>query len=357
MNLTTLSIAAADYSSVFGHQWQLAEPKWLLLSWAGPVVAILIIGFGMRSKRAEQAIADAEMIESFAGRRRHWNIWAHGLISMTIILLISIALAKPQSDPREVDVETRGRDVVFLVDVSRSMLARDVSPNRLEKTKLWIHDLVDDLGSDRVGLVAFAGSSSVLSPLTNDRLFFRLALEELSPESVLIGGTNIGDAIRRTMDLVFVDNKFDSENAFRDIVLISDGEDQESLPIEAARLAGAAGVRIIAIGIGSKTGAIVPLDADSTAPKPREVRSRLESSTLKTIAAASPGGVYLEVGTGTVDLAQVYEDLISSADQRTIDTSSHVQFTERYTYFIALALVLVIFETLFVPARMRRSLA
>ena len=359
MNFAVLQLAVADYSSIFGHQWQLAEPKWLLIGWAAPVVVILILIMSMRSNRRVHAIADAAMIESLAGCRRRWTTWAHSLISISVILLLSIALSKPQSDPKEIEVESRGRDVVFLVDVSRSMLARDVSPSRLEKAKLWIHDLVDELGSDRVGLVAFAGSSSVLSPLTNDRLFFRLALEELSPESVFMGGTNIGDAIRRTMDLVFVDNNLDAEHNYRDIILISDGEDQESLPVEAARIAGAAGVRVIAIGIGSEIGAAVPPadDADSSASPAQRVQTRLESGTLKTIAAASPGGVYLEVGTGTVDLASVYKQLISSAEQQTFDTSTKVEFTEQYFYFISLALALILIETLFVPTRMRRSLA
>ncbi len=351
------TLAVTDYAQLFGHQWQFAHPQWLMFAWSAPIIAFLIVLFGLRTARKQRLIADERMIDAIMGTPRRWNTWLHAGISFIVTLTLVIAIAQPQSDPREVDVESRGRDVVFLVDVSRSMLARDVAPNRLEKSKLWINDLVDELGNDRVGLVAFAGSSAVLSPLTNDRLFFKLALEELAPASVLVGGTNIGDAIRKTMDMVFVDLAEDTQNNFRDIVLISDGEDQDSLPLEAARLAGSEGVRIIAIGIGSDIGAAVPWDEDSTTPRNQVVRSKLESGTLKAIAAASPGGVYLEVGTGTVDLAQVYQDLISSADQRTIETSSQIQFTERFMYFLAAALILILIDVLLVPSGTRRALA
>jgi Ca-activated chloride channel family protein len=350
-------LASTDYALWLGHEWRFEYPQWLWLAWVAPAIAVAILYYSSRSNRVQRRIADDEMIETLVGTTRKWNTWIHAICSMLTLVAISIALARPQSDPSEVQVEARGRDVVFLVDVSRSMLARDVAPNRLEKSKLWINDLIDDLGNDRIGLVAFAGSSAVLSPLTSDRLFFKLALEELAPKSVLVGGTNIGDAIRKTMDMVFIDDEIDSITNFRDIILISDGEDQESLPIEAARIAGAQGVRIIAIGIGSDKGASVPWDKDSSTPKSQQVQSRLESGTLRTIAAASPGGVYLEVGTGTIDLAQVYRDLISSADQRTIEMTSQIQYSERFVIFIAIGLGLIIFDLLFIPIGNRKALA
>ncbi len=357
MTESVRTIAAIDYAQWFGHDWQFANEQWLMYLWVGPVVALVILFFSSRSTRAQQLIADETMIGALVGARRRWVGYAHAGLAMIAISAMVVAIAGPESDPREVEVDARGRDVVFMVDVSRSMLARDVAPNRLEKSKLWINDLVDELGNDRVGLVAFAGSSSVLSPLTTDRLFFKLALEELSPDSVLVGGTNIGDAIRKTMDMVFIDSDEAGSGNFRDIVLISDGEDQESLPVEAARAAGAKGVRIIAIGIGSDTGAPVPQLKDSTRPGSPQVQSKLESGTLRAIAGASPGGVYLEVGTGTIDLAQVYRDLISSADQRTIETATEIQYTQRFMLFLAAGLVCVVIDMMLVPVGTRRALA
>tara|TARA_R110002073_G_scaffold239285_1_gene400790 strand:+ start:335477 stop:336517 length:1041 start_codon:yes stop_codon:yes gene_type:complete len=336
-------------------QWTLDSSEWLWLILAIPLMAMLIFLQRALLRNKRRFIRNESLLIALAGKERKTRNMIHMLISFVSMACITIAIARPQSDPREIEVETKGRDVVFLVDVSRSMLARDVAPNRLEKTKLWINDLVDELGNDRVGLVAFSGFSSVLSPLTTDRLFFKLALEELSPASTHIGGTNIGDAIRKTMDLVFEENQDSEQSKYRDIILISDGEDQESLPVEAARLAGSRGVRIITIGIGSDQGATVPWDKDSSTPQSQTVRSKLESGTLRTIAAASPGGVFLEVGTGTIDLGQVYRELIATADQRTLDVASHFEYTERFQIFLAIGVGLALIDALFLSVNRRRN--
>lgn len=345
------------FDSWSSETWRLAEPHWLMALWALPVLALIQLFLASRTRRAQRRVGDQDLIDSLLGPIRSWNSRLRTLVTLLAMALITLAVARPQSDPREIEVETKGRDVVFMLDVSRSMLASDVAPNRLEKAKLWINDLVDQLGGDRVALVGFAGSSTVASPLTNDRLFFKLALEELTHDSVLVGGTNIGDAIRRTLDLVIPTDSETNESSFVDIVLISDGEDQDSLPIEAARNAGTRGVRIIALGIGSEKGAQVPetTQGTSNASRTGPVRSKLESQTLRDIAAASPGGVYLEVATGTIDLAQVYEDLIASADQRQMDTSTTTKYTERYMLFLAAGMILIAVDLLIIPTRIRRA--
>lgn len=341
------------FSSFARGGWRFANPQWLWAFWALPVVGAMMVAFLYRSFRLERRLGDPEIIDSNLGRRRTWNSWARILAIILGLAMVILSVARPQSDPEEIEVESQGRDLVFLVDVSRSMLANDVAPNRLERSKLWINDLVSELQGDRVGLVAYAGSSSVVCPLTTDRLFFRLALDELSPRSVLMGGTNIGDAIRRTMDLVFPESSDEIGRGYRDLILISDGEDQESLPVAAAQQAAERGVRIITIGIGSDKGGLI--SADRNNPRAQRVRSKLESQTLRDIARASPGGVYLEVGTGTVDLAQIYQEIIGGAEQRTMDTTSTMRYTERYPYFLGLGLVLVFLEQLVIPSRTRSA--
>ncbi|MCA9304581.1 MAG: VWA domain-containing protein [Phycisphaerales bacterium] len=333
--------------------WVFAEPKWFGALW-GIVIfsALLLIASRVLRQRINRFI-DPSLQEAVIGRRLVWPAVLRTTLVLPALCAIVVALARPQSDPREIEVETKGRDVVFLLDVSRSMLARDVAPNRLDRAKLWINDLVDELHGDRVGLVAFAGSSAVVSPLTTDKLFFKLALEELDTSAVPRGGTNIGDAIRRTMSMVFTgDNQ--AEFAHRDIVLITDGEDQESLPVQAAQAAGEKGVRIIALGIGSRDGSLVPADPNNSSGSNQQVRSSLQSASLTQIAAATPGGVYLEVGTGTIDLAKVYRDLIASAEQRTIETAHTTQYTQRFMILLWIAFGLMTIEMLLVPTRTRR---
>lgn len=333
--------------------WIFGQPGWFGAFWGVLLlVVILVVGERLLRKRINRYI-DPSLQDAVAGRRLAWpGVLRAGAIVLATCAVV-IALARPQSDPREVEVETKGRDVVFLLDVSRSMLARDVAPNRLERAKLWINDLVDELHGDRVGLVAFAGSSAVVSPLTTDKLFFKLALDELDTSAVPRGGTNIGDAIRRTMNMVFTGEN-ESEFAHRDIILITDGEDQESLPVQAAQAAGEKGVRIIALGIGSRDGSLVPADPNNPGGSNQQVRSSLQSASLTQITAATPGGVYLEVGTGTIDLGKVYRDLIASAEQRTIETAKTTQYQEQFVVLLWIAFGLVVIEMLLLPTRTRR---
>lgn len=330
--------------------WRLGDLAWLSLA-GGVVLLPLLVWLGsvLRERRLRR-FADPSQLDRLAGRRRRWPTVARGVVSTLACLLLAVTLARPQSDPKDIESQQNGRDVIFLLDVSRSMLATDVAPDRLDRAKLWINDLVSELQGDRFALVAFAGSASVRAPLTNDRSFFRLALDELTPDTVARGGTNIGDAIRKTLEMVIPNTDDPDARGHQDIILITDGEDQDSLPIEAARAAAQRGVRIIALGIGSKEG--VALDADGSVSRP--VRTRLESSTLAEIAKATPGGAYIEVGTGTVDLAQLYRDLIASADQAALARVTARQYTERFPWFLWPAVVLLFLDRALIPASNRR---
>lgn len=325
--------------------FEFGMPKWGHALWGAAL--IVVVGFLVSRTRSSAAnrFADAERLSTMLGSRRRWLARARALFMILGLLLIVGSTMRPRANPHKETTETVGRDIVFLVDVSRSMLVRDVAPNRLERAKLWISDLVADLKSDRIALVAFAGSSSVQSPLTTDRLFFGLSLEELSPEAVDVGGTNIGDAIRRCMDMVFYDLEDSSAGNHRDIILITDGEDQESLPVEAAQAAGTMGIRILALGIGSDTGAaVVDKNNRQVRSNGAVVRSRLDSGMLTKIATATPGGAYLEIGTGDIDLAQVYQELIARGDQSKIGDATVTRWDELYAAALAPGMILILIE-------------
>lgn len=336
--------------------WRLAEPVWLHAAWGVLVLPVLVVWWARRRERRMARFAEAERLDDIVGRRRWWPVLARAVVVSVACLMMAGALARPQSDPVEVESDRTGRNVIFLLDVSRSMLATDVAPNRLERSKLWISDLVAEVKGDRFALVAFAGGSSVVSPLTSDRAFFRMALNEVGPETVPRGGTNIGDAIRKVTELLLPETAPAEGRVYHDIVLITDGEDQESLPAAAAEAAAQRGARIIALGIGSPDGATIAADGDSEADGASEtVRTRLEASTLAEIAGATPGGVFLEVGTGTVDLARLYRELIASADQDSLEKASILKYTERFGWFLWPALLLLLVERMLIPSGSRRA--
>jgi len=263
-------------------------------------------------------------------------------------VFIVIALTRPAWNAKPKKVARKGRDVVILLDVSRSMLAEDIKPNRLERARIAISDLLDTLDGDRVALITFAGSSSVKVPLTQDYAFMRLALGEINTESTNRGGTMIGDAIRKAVDEVF---DVGGEQ-YKDIILITDGEDHESFPEEAAAKAGDAGIRIIAIGLGDEEeGTPIPVideKGNKTLLKYKGeiVRSKLDASTLRQVALNSAGGTYLPVRTGTFDLDKIYADLVMAAQKRELEETTMLEYDEKFQVFLGAGIFLLIFEML-----------
>jgi len=344
------------------------EPTWLHALWAAPVVALLLVLASWR-RRASLRRFLGEQADAAARASRAARLWsaARGLALVLAVVALALALARPGANPTPKKIQHAGRDVVVLLDVSRSMLAQDLHPSRLDRAKLLIRDLLEAARGDRIGVVAFAGSAMVRCPLTTDYGFARLSLESLTPDTVARGGTAIGDAVRLTLDTVFTEG----DDRFRDIILITDGEDHESMPVEAAQLAGARGIRIIAVGLGSELeGAPVPADAAQagagTVPgrnagpgggsagsgggggvmtyEGEEVRSKMDPRSLAKIAEASRDGVFLNVGTGTIQMDKVYRALVDRAEKRELDSQQRIRYTELFQIALGASLLCLTLE-------------
>ncbi len=276
------------------------------------------------------------------------QVFKAGLLIAAFVCIV-VALTEPKWNPQPQQIRRKGRDVVILLDTSRSMLAEDITPNRLERSKIAISDLMDVLQGDRIGIITFAGVATVKCPLTQDYAFVRMALADISTESTSRGGTMIGDAIRRAAEDVF-----DKQSRqYKDLILITDGEDHDSFPIQAAQKAAEGGVRIIAIGLGDDaTGSRIPItgpNGEKTFLKHQgqEVWSKLDSDTLREVAYATEGGKYLSVSPGTtLDLGRIYEDLIASAEGRKLESMTMMKYDEKFQIFVALAIVLLVGEVL-----------
>lgn len=364
---------------------QLLHAEWLWLLPFAPL-ALACAWFALRSTRRG--------LRRFYGTSgpRPWSVWpssaramARGVVLSLALALAVVALARPVYNPKPKPVQRAGRDVVFLVDVSRSMLAQDLRPSRLEMAKLAVGDAMDVVEGERVGVIAFAGSAVVKSPLTTDLAFARMALDELSPDSVSRGGTAIGDAIRTAVTLLTSgdvggeSNSSGSRDArVRDIVLLTDGEDHETDPLGAAREAGELGIRVICVGLGSDLqGAEIPLSATApTAPGSRQprsatsapatppsdvlehdgerVRTKMNPDALRQVAEATPGGQFFNVGTGSIELDTVYRRLMRDAERRLYEATPALTYTEAFQWPLLAALLLVLVEPL-VSSHARRG--
>ncbi|MFW5652904.1 MAG: vWA domain-containing protein, partial [Planctomycetota bacterium] len=341
---------------------QFGAIEWLNGLWLMLAVALLVAYAIWRAQQQlSRFIAPAvatRVTVGFSPRRRILK----GLLLACALGLMCFGLARPQWNPQPEEITRVGRDVCFVLDVSRSMQAEDLAPNRLDRAKLWINDVAGILEGDRVALIAFAGTSVVKCPLTHDYGFFRLALEETDMQSVSRGGTLIGDVVRVALRDVFDVDEDDTEREarHRDIILITDGEDHESLPVEAAQVAGEAGVRIIAIGIGDPdVGTPIPLDDGAGRPQyltyeGEIVQSRLDAEMLAEMARATPDGVFLSVATGDIALDEIYRDLVQDAEQKTLAEGTVMRYDEKFQIFLGLGLTLLIMETLISDSRRRR---
>jgi len=307
----------------------LGNDKALWFLFAVPVVLLPVyIWCFWQKARALRVLASSEMLKKINDSVSYRKQILKALLLLGAFVSVVGALTEPKWNPQAQKIKRRGRDICILLDTSRSMLAEDIKPSRLERSKIAIADLLETLAGDRVAIVTFAGNSTVKCPLTQDYAFVRMALADISTESTSRGGTVIGDAIRKATQEVF-DQK---SRQYKDIILITDGEEHEgheSFPVQAAEKADGEGIRIIAIGLGNENeGSRIPVtgpNGEKTFLKyqGKEVWSRLGGDLLRRIVYATDGGKFLSVGPGTtLDLGQIYESLIASAEKRDLESTT-----------------------------------
>lgn len=253
------------------------------------------------------------------------------LFLLLSLFFLILAMMRPVSNPRLKEVEQTGRNLVFVIDVSRSMLAEDLAPNRLDRARFDILNSMDALSGNRVGLVAFAGSPVLKCPLTLDYTYFSQALSELGTHSVSRGGTNLGDAVR-----IVIDDLFDpADRQAMDIILITDGEDQDSFPVQSASRAGQEGIRIIAIGLGNQDqGAAVPGDNESgtLSYQNEPVYSRADMKTLEDMASASRDGWSVAVESGRIPVQAVLQKLYLKGENKSTGKAEQYAYDEHYRW-------------------------
>lgn len=316
-------------------------PQALIWLWLVPVVAGLFAFAAVKRRKALKAFGSHTATIS---RKRE------AVGTCAALALIVFALARPAWNLQEQQLKESGRDVVFVLDVSRSMLGEDMHPNRLENAKIAIRDCVESLTGDRIGLVIFAGSAEIRCPLTVDYDYFRMALNQVSPDSVSVGGTMIGNAIEKTINKLLKPE----QAGLQDLILITDGEDlvEGTDEVEAARLLSDVGARLIAIGIGdrAKGSRIAQTDEEtgiSTFMKHdnREVWTKLQADTLRRMAAAVPGGTYFEVAAGPFDLKQIYGQVMLNAERTAMDKQTMNVYEEKFGLFLGLSLAALLLST------------
>lgn len=309
-----------------------------------PFTFVFYLLVGRSRRKAIERLGNPELIAALSGRVSHnKRRWKTVLMLLTITFVV-IALARPQIGSRLELVEQKGVEVMVALDTSLSMMAQDVAPNRLERAKLAVIELMDRLPGARVGLVAFAGTSFVQFPLTTDFEAAKLFLDAADVNTVSLPGTAIGDAIR-TATRAFSEK----ELKYKVLILFTDGEDHNTDPVGAAKEAAEQGVVIYAIGFGSPEGEPIPVRDETGAvtdfKKDREgevVLSKLDETTLREIATTTGGEYYRATASGE-EINQIVA-AIEEMDKKELESKLMVRHVERFQIPAALALLALVGE-------------
>jgi len=329
------------------------ELLWTLL--ALPLLALLVLRLARWRRTALRRLGDTTTLSRFStapgAEARAFRVAA----LLAGFGALSLTLAGPQWGTRMQEVRRRGIDLVMVVDVSRSMLARDVRPSRLDQAKEALSELLDRLPGDRVGLVAFAGSAQIFCPLTLDHGAARIFLDILDPGMIPDPGSALGAAIRKGGEL------FDAgEQKYKVMVLFTDGEDQDTEPLVAAREAARNGVIVFTVGVGTPAGEPIPLKDESGKvvdyvrdEAGQVVTSRLNASLLEEIARVT-GGTYYPSTPGQQELDRIAEE-IGNMDQKELSSRLASNLEDRFQVPLVAALALLALEALLADRRRRVS--
>jgi len=337
----------------FGHV------EYLHLLWAVPALGMVYwYGFA-RKRRALRRFATANLLNHLmpgvSGARQRFK----AVLVLAAVAALVVAAAGPRWGEKEIEVYRPGVDIMVVLDVSRSMLADDVRPNRLEKARQYIRDLLAVLPGDRIGLVSFAGQATLSCPLTPNYGWFRMALDEVDPRLVPRGGSNLAEAIRLAA------RKLGQRRGdHQAILLITDGEDHDSDPQFAAAYAfDDHGVRTFAIGLGdAATGRRIPIQSDdgieyAKDPDGSEHYSRMNAAMLDEIVRAGGAGFAVPAGMAEIDMNEFYDRMRAKLDPQEYLAEQQERVVERYQWFAAAALLLLMIETVVTDRRPQAAAA
>lgn len=323
--------------------FELESPIYFYLLALLPVIVALFL-FNLFWKRKRQAVfADLELFNQLAPEKSSFKPALKLVVLLLALACIIIALVNPKMGTKMETVKRQGIDIVFAVDISKSMLAEDVAPNRLEKTKQIVSQIINQLGNDRVGIVGYAGSAYPVLPMTTDYSIAKMYLQSMNTNMVSSQGTAFNDAIQLAVDY------FDVKDTSKLIVLISDGEDHGEGVDDAIEMAKEKGVRIITIGVGTEKGGPIPLRDDkgtiASYKKDQEgqtVITKLYPEVLKKIADNTKSKYIL--GTTTKDVVEEIKKSLDKIEKSEFESQQIADFESQYQWFLALGFLLLLID-------------
>ncbi len=333
--------------------FRLAHPHFLYLLLLIPLMVLQFVYARRSKKKALATFGELKLVMRLIPEYSSTREILKFIIWTTAWLLIVIGLADPQTGTKLEKIKRKGVDMVFALDVSNSMMAQDITPNRLERAKQAIIHLLGKLENDRVGLVIFAGKSYIQMPLTTDYSATRLFLSNINPGMIPVQGTAIGDAIETSASM------FGNTKQSKAIIAITDGENHEDNATEAAQASAAKSIRVYTIGIGLPEGAPIPVYSGNTQIGYKKdvggntVITRINEPMLQEIAKAGKG-IFVRANNSQSGVQEVF-DQINKLEKTEYDVAFFSDYEDRFQIFILTALVLIFADILIANRKGRLS--
>lgn len=311
---------------------------------------MLFVWLQVWRRSAQKKFADSHLLQRLSPNQSLFKSILKVLVLCGAFLCLSLALVNPKIGTKLETVRSQGVDIVFAVDVSKSMLAEDIAPNRLEKSKQLVTQIINNLASDRVGIIAYAGKAFPQLPITTDYASAKMFLQNMNTDMLSSQGTAIHEAIQ--LAKTYYD---DEDQTNRILIIISDGEDHGGEAVDIAEEANDEGIRIFTIGVGDAKGGPIPIKRNGIIlnyKKDRDgetVITRLDETTLREIAQESDG-VYID-GSNTTEVVETIKDILNKMDKKEFESKQIADFKDQFQWFLALGIVLLFIDILFLERK------
>ena len=321
----------------------LEEENWFWFLLVIPVIILFFLVLIFWQNRTRRKFANPELMSYLAPNRSRTKYFIKIVLVTLAICSLVVALVNPKMGTKMETVKREGVDIVFAIDVSKSMDAEDIAPSRLEKSKQLVSQILSNLGSDRVGIIAYAGGAFPQLPITTDYSAARMFLQALNTDMISSQGTAISDAIE--LATTYYD---DEQQTNRVLFILSDGEDHEGNVEDIAEQAAEMGIRIYTIGVGTPKGGPIPIKQNGVIQTYKKdsqgetVITRLNSSVLQEIAR-SANGSYIE-GNVTAEVTEAVTQELQNIERTEFEAKQFADFKSHFQWFLALALALLFLD-------------
>lgn len=330
--------------------FRLDEKIWFWTLLVIPVIILLFLVLQLWRRSAQRKFANSALLKRLSPNQSLFKSILKVFVLCAAFACLSLALVNPKIGTKLETVRSEGVDVVFAIDVSKSMLAEDIAPNRLEKSKQLVTQIVNSLVSDRVGIIAYAGKAFPQLPITTDYASAKMFLQNMNTDMLSSQGTAISEAIQ--LSKTYYDNEAQSN---RVLIIISDGEDHDGEALDVAEEAAEQGIRILTIGVGDTKGGPIPIKRNGVISNYKKdnqgetVITRLDETTLRDIAAEA-NGVYIN-GRNTADVVNTIKEELDKMDKQEFESKQIADFKDQFQWFLAFGILLLFIDIFFLERK------